>query len=216
MAIGEPIKKKTTTRAVALRRAMTIPTMIALAVFALLMSPTAAQAHDQLVQSDPAQDTSVSTVPDHVTLTFSGDITHVDNGNKVVVTDSHGKTVSNGETTVEGKDVTQKISSDAENETYKVAWRVVSQDGHPIEGVYNFTVGDGGSGDQAKPSNEASSDSSGGSDSSDAASSDSETKDSGLPVWVSALIGAVIALGVLAVVALLIARVRAKKNDEGR
>ena len=118
MAIGEPIKKKTTTRAVALRRAMTIPTMIALAVFALLMSPTAAQAHDQLVQSDPAQDTSVSTVPDHVTLTFSGDITHVDNGNKVVVTDSHGKTVSNGETTVEGKDVTQKISSDAENETY--------------------------------------------------------------------------------------------------
>ena len=146
-----------------------------------------------------------------MTLTYSGEITQVQNGNKVIVTDSHGKTVSTGDPTVNGREVTQKIKSDATDETYKVAWRVVSQDGHPIEGAFNFTVGKGGSGDasssSAGASNEASPNASSG-------SSDSEASNSGVPLWVSGVIGAIIALGIVAIVALLLARNRARKNDE--
>ncbi|WP_129657238.1 copper resistance CopC family protein [Rothia uropygialis] len=198
------------------RRIAAVPATIALVIVALFMSGTAAQAHDQLVQTDPAQDGKVSTAPDHVTLTFSGNITKVHNGNKVIVTDSEGNTVSTGDATVEGKEVTQKVSSDAKDETYKVAWRVVSEDGHPIEGAFNFTVGQGGSGDQASATNEASAGPSDDSSSAEANDSDKKEQGSGLPVWVSAVIGAVIALAVLAVVVLLIARIRAKKNDERR
>ena len=177
----------------------------------LFMGGTAAQAHDQLVGTDPQQDATVETAPDHVTLTYSGEITQVQNGNKVIVTDSHGKTVSTGDPTVNGREVTQKIKSDATDETYKVAWRVVSQDGHPIEVAFNVTVGKGGSGDasssSAGASNEASPNASSG-------SSDSEASNSGVPLWVSGVIGAIIALGIVAIVALLLARNRARKNDE--
>lgn len=185
--------------------------MMACAV--LFTGGTAAQAHDQLVSTDPAQDATIDKAPDHVTLTYSGEITDVQNGNKVIVTDSTGKTVSSGDSTVNGREVTQKMSSDAKDETYKVAWRVVSQDGHPIEGSFTFTVGKGGSGNASSASANASTGASSGSSSADSDSSDHSQK-SGLPVWVSAVIGAIIALGVLVVVALLVARVRARKSDE--
>lgn len=202
--------------ATARRRLSTVPAILALVLATLFLGGTAAQAHDELVRSDPEQNGTVSTAPDHITLTFSGDITNVQNGNKIVVTDSQGKTVSTGDATVDSTEVTQKMASDATDETYKVAWRVVSQDGHPIEGTFNFTVGQGGSGDQASASQGASEAAGHEHSSDEAGSSDNQDKKSGLPLWVSAVIGAAIALAVLAVVVLFLARRRAQKNDDPR
>lgn len=195
------------------RRVPAILAAVMMACAVLFAGGTAAQAHDQLVSTDPGQGATVDKAPDHVTLTYSGEITDVQNGNKVIVTDSNGKTVSTGDSTVKGREVTQKMNSDAKDETYKVAWRVVSQDGHPIEGSFTFTVGKGASGNASSANANASDGASSGSSSAASDSSDDSQK-SGLPVWVSAVIGAIVALGVLAVVALIVARVRARKSDE--
>jgi hypothetical protein len=41
---------------------------------------------------------------------------------------------------VTGEVLTVSLKPDLADDTYKVTYRVVSEDGHPIEGVYEFTV----------------------------------------------------------------------------
>lgn len=114
-----------------------------LAVLGLgLMSP--AQAHDELISTNPEQGTSLVQAPQKLELTYSGELTDVEGSTQIRVTDSAGSEISSGDPKVKGKTVTQKIAGHgAENETYSVAWRVVSSDGHPIQGSYEFTVGEG-------------------------------------------------------------------------
>lgn len=172
----------------------------------------AAQAHDELLESDPAQGATLDQAPDRITLIYSGNITEL--GNEVRVTDSHGQTVSTGEVTVDGTRVTQRITPDAGDETYTVSWRVVSSDGHPIDGTYGFTVGSGGSGEQsAVPSAEAHEheheeaehhEHSSAAPSSATPAADEASSTGGLPTWASTLIivvGAVVVLGAIILVA---------------
>lgn len=105
---------------------------------------TPALAHDSLVSSKPEDGAHLEQAPDEISMTFSGEITQVDGGNQVRVTDSAGEDVTNGNLTVAGKQVTQPIAGHgAEDDTYTVTWRVVSEDGHPIEGQQTLTVGEG-------------------------------------------------------------------------
>ncbi len=105
---------------------------------------TPALAHDSLVSSNPEDGAQLEQAPDQISMTFSGEITQVDGGNQVRVTDSAGEDVTNGDLTVDGKQVTQPIAGHgAEDDTYTVTWRVVSEDGHPIEGQQTLTVGEG-------------------------------------------------------------------------
>ena len=104
-----------------------------------LFAAAPAQAHDELVASNPAAEEQLDQVPEEVVLTYSAEI--MDIGNAIEITDPQGEVVSQGEPVVEGRDISQAISgADAEG-TYTVTWRVVSSDGHPIEGRYEFTVG---------------------------------------------------------------------------
>lgn len=107
-----------------------------------LMSP--AQAHDELVSSTPEQNSFLQEAPQDIELTYSGELTQVEGATQVRVTDSEGKELTNGAPVVKGKTVTQKIAGHGTNDdTYSVTWRVVSADGHPIQGSYELTVGEG-------------------------------------------------------------------------
>ena len=72
---------------------------------------------------------------------------NVEGGNRVRVTDSAGNSLveGKGDAKVSGNTVTQTLNLKdlAADETYTVTWRVVSSDGHPIQGTYRFTVGAG-------------------------------------------------------------------------
>lgn len=162
-----------------------------------LMSP--AHAHDELVSSNPAADAKVSEAPSNIELTYSGDITNVDGANQVRVVDSEGENISQGNAKIEGKTVTQKIAGHgSENDTYTVTWRVVSQDGHPIQGEYKVTVGEGkaDSSTSASASDEASATAT---ESAEAAENASANTNNGLKIGVFvvlalAVIGAIIAV----------------------
>ncbi|MEX3611463.1 copper resistance CopC family protein [Rothia sp. LK2588] len=103
-----------------------------------------ALAHDELVSTNPAQNEQLTEAPQKITMKFSGDITNVAGANQVQVKDSSGKDVTRGEAKIDGTTVTQPITGNgSQDETYTVTWRVVSSDGHPIQGDFPVVVGQG-------------------------------------------------------------------------
>ena len=122
----------------------TLVATAALAVGSLLgMNPAAA--HDELVSTNPTDGATLTEAPASLELTYSGDIMDVDGANQVRVTNAAGESVTDGDPEVDGTVVTQDLATAAADDTYTVTWRVVSSDGHPIQGTFTYTVGQGGS-----------------------------------------------------------------------
>ncbi|GAA1316322.1 copper resistance CopC family protein [Brachybacterium tyrofermentans] len=107
-----------------------------LAAFAMLSIP--AYAHDTLISSDPADGDTLETSPESITLTYSADILEVSPAVRIV--DEAGETVADMEPTVDGPEVTAELADPLPAGDYTVQWRVVSSDGHPIEGSVDITV----------------------------------------------------------------------------
>ena len=124
-----------------------------LAAFALLFAwPQSAAAHDALVESDPAADSTIETLPDELTLTFSAALIGGDGSTEIVVTDAAGESVTDGPAEVDGAMVTQPLTAGGEAGDYRVLWKVVSSDGHPTSGEFGFTVTTGPAPETATPS----------------------------------------------------------------
>lgn len=134
-----------------LRRPLSaLPALLALlAAAALTLGLTAAvttltaapaSAHDRMLSSDPADGAQLATPPTAITLTFNTEPLPVEP--QVVVSDSAGTVVTQGAPTIEGSTATLALDPAVAlgGDTYTVAWRVVSSDGHPIEGTFAFAV----------------------------------------------------------------------------
>ena len=110
------------------------------ALTALGLAPAAA--HDEVLSTSPEQDAVLETAPEQIELTYSGEI--MDIGHQVLVTGPDGQSVTEGPLERDGSQVVQPLAeAGSEEGTYQVVWRVVSSDGHPIEGTYTYEVGDG-------------------------------------------------------------------------
>ncbi|MEU4403510.1 copper resistance CopC family protein [Streptosporangium sp. NPDC023963] len=116
----------------------TSPVAVALALLAALVLGTAfaspALAHDRLKSSDPAKGAKVENL-EEVKLTFSATVRFPN-----VVVRSGDETHQDGKAAVDGAVVTQKVKGDLPSGEYVIAYRVVSSDGHPIEGEIPFTL----------------------------------------------------------------------------
>jgi methionine-rich copper-binding protein CopC len=99
---------------------------------AALAGAAPASAHDQLIASAPAADEVLTVRPAEVALTFSAPIMPI--APTILVRDAAGALLPGAEPTVVGAVVTAPISAELPDGAYTVVWRVVSQDGHPIEG----------------------------------------------------------------------------------
>ena len=116
----------------------------ATAVGALLFS-AAVQAHPKLLSSDPQADAEVA-VPARIELHFSETLTTQFSGAKLVMTGmpgmSHGPMpvqvqVSAGE---DGKTMLITPAKALMSGDYRVEWRAVSSDTHPVTGNFSFKV----------------------------------------------------------------------------
>lgn len=110
----------------------------ALLLAALLALPAPAQAHDTLLSSDPEDGASLETSPEEITLTYSADILEV--SPLVRISDENGDELAEIVPTVEGPVATATLEEPLPAGTHTVQWRVVSSDGHPIEGTFTLTV----------------------------------------------------------------------------
>ncbi|QZY52555.1 copper resistance CopC family protein [Leucobacter tenebrionis] len=97
-----------------------------------------ALAHDELVDRSVVADAQTGSA-DAIRLSFNNSIIEV--GTEIVVTSADGADVTDGTPEVSGPDVTQQLASDLPEGDYDIAWRVVSSDGHPIEGGFVLQLG---------------------------------------------------------------------------
>ncbi|ASK67052.1 copper resistance protein CopC [Brachybacterium avium] len=104
----------------------------------MLALPAPAQAHDTLLSTDPADGSTLETSPEAVVFTFSADI--LDVSPLVRVSDESGDQVAEVTPAVEGPTATATLPEPLPVGTYDIQWRVVSGDGHPIEGTLTLTV----------------------------------------------------------------------------
>ncbi len=120
-------------------RPLALVAALLLALLAVLAIPSPASAHDELLGSDPAQDSTVDALPDQLTLTFSGAIATEEGASEVSVTDASGTELADGAPTAQDNVLTQPLDGEASG-AVTVLWKVVSSDGHPISGEFSFTV----------------------------------------------------------------------------
>ncbi|MET7392079.1 copper resistance CopC family protein [Dactylosporangium sp. NPDC005572] len=107
-------------------------------VAAVLVAPAPAFAHAALRGTVPTTGAYLAQAPDLVTMTFS------DPPNpalaRVVVRDAAGADLTEGPPTADGRTLVQRVRTATTGGTIAVSYRVVSADGHPIEGTFAFTL----------------------------------------------------------------------------
>lgn len=116
--------------------------MTALLALVLLTAAPPASAHDALVESVPAEGAVLETSPNRIELTYTGEVLEMAPVVLITRTDD-GTGVAGADPTVDGRTVILEIPEPMTDGEYQAAWRVVSSDGHPIEGVLTFTVAAG-------------------------------------------------------------------------
>lgn len=97
-----------------------------------------ALAHTTLIGSDPADGAVLTAAPTTVTLTFDDPL--ADFEPVLTVTGPDGVTYQSGSPTVDGTRLSNAVNALPVAGTYTVAYRVVSDDGHPVEGTLSFTL----------------------------------------------------------------------------
>jgi copper transport protein len=123
-----------------LRAALAVP----VAALALVLVAGRADAHAELVSTEPAASEQLATPPDEVVLHFTESVDITDDTLEVL--DATGERLDVGEPEHPGGDKTSVAAPlpDLDDGAYVVAWRVVSSDSHPISGAFTFEVGAGG------------------------------------------------------------------------
>jgi copper resistance protein C len=108
------------------------------ACIALLLGAAPAFAHTRLESSDPADKSSVDTAPESVSLTFNEDISAEFASMSVVGPD--GTNYATGAVSTTGGQVSTAVSPLGPAGSYEIGYRVVSDDGHPVQGKVTFTL----------------------------------------------------------------------------
>ncbi len=96
-----------------------------------------AHAHASLIAADPSDNSVLSALPDHATLTFSEPVTPL----VFRLASPAGGTQPLGRITPVDDKLHISLPPGGRSGTYALSWRVVSADGHPVGGTLLFSVG---------------------------------------------------------------------------
>ncbi|WP_281898018.1 copper resistance CopC family protein [Micromonospora humidisoli] len=109
-------------------------------VLTLFVAAPPARAHNGLRSASPARDATLTHAPTAITLEFLARLDPT--FTTIVLTDGTKRRVPTGDPVVSGTTGAVRVTGPLPNGTYTVAYRVVSADGHPVQGSYPFTVAD--------------------------------------------------------------------------
>ena len=102
----------------------------------VVMGAGVAQAHSELVSTTPEDGQVLDAPPTELTFTFNEDL--LPDFVNFVATDPSGQVVELAVSGVSGPTATVAWPSEAPGGEWRVDYRVVSQDGHPVEGSMTF------------------------------------------------------------------------------
>ena len=103
-----------------------------------LVSP--ASAHTVLVNSTPASDSVIQSLPSSIKINFAEDLVSIGNSNSILVIDANGEEISQGDVSVSGPTLSKQLLASEKTGLFKVEYRAVASDGHVITGEFAFTV----------------------------------------------------------------------------
>jgi copper transport protein len=109
------------------------------AVVLVLMLAAPGSAHAELESTDPSNGQRLDAAPTQITMTFSESVNLVDGG--IHLLKGGGTTVTTPSPTVSGRTISWRMPRSLTDGAYVVSWRVVSADGHPIDGAFAFGIG---------------------------------------------------------------------------
>lgn len=133
------------TRTATSRRARVLAPLVGLGLLlGGLFAPGIALAHNVLVGSDPANGSKVDVGPSRIVLRF--DLPVQEGFNTVTLIGPDGAHYEDGAATVDGSNVSVAAGALGPAGLYRVGYRVVSDDGHPVSGSVSFTLTKAGTG----------------------------------------------------------------------
>ena len=104
-----------------------------------------ANAHSELISSNPAAGAIVDTWPSEISLTFNEELQNIgaEKSNFVVVNNAVGDQISADDESLNGSTIKVSLDPNSIEGPVLVYYRVVSADGHAVEGEYTFNFGEG-------------------------------------------------------------------------
>ncbi|ACU72849.1 copper resistance protein CopC [Catenulispora acidiphila DSM 44928] len=122
-----------------LRRLLAIP---ALVICLILLTAQGAFAHATVVATSPGDGQTVASAPRQASVTFDEPVSLQFGALRVF--DPSGARVDEGSPahpTGHADEVAVDLASGLKQGTYTVSWRVISDDSHPVQGAFTFSVG---------------------------------------------------------------------------
>jgi methionine-rich copper-binding protein CopC len=162
---------------------------------ALLLGSAPASAHARLEGTDPADGSTLDAAPATVTLTFNEEIPAEFSTLTVIGPD--GAAYQTGPVTADQRKISTAVLPLGPAGRYRIGYRIVSDDGHPVSGSVAFTLSTAGTGKGTAPAP--------GDPAAPTADAAGAPADSGPPVW-PWIAGAVVLVGAGVVVALRLGR----------
>lgn len=105
--------------------------------------------HATLLSSEPAAKSTLTTSPTRIRLVFSEEVEPSLGRIKLVAPDGSVTTLKQAADPHDASALIGAIPSPLVSGVYRVEWRIVSEDGHPIDGTYPFTVAPSGAAAQS-------------------------------------------------------------------
>lgn len=102
----------------------------------------AANAHAGLVSSTPKSGAHLKVLPTQVKLQFEEDLLSLGEAptNVLVIRDPDGVQIDKADSSISGRFLTVRLNPSSKVGIFTANWRVVSGDGHPVEGSFQFSV----------------------------------------------------------------------------
>ena len=116
-------------------------TTITISVLLIFAGMESANAHAQLTSSNPKKNEVTKKLPSLVWLEFDGDLLSFGDKqiHKLTVTNSKKVRVDIGGPIVGGARISTKLKAGLPAGKFLISYRIVSEDGHPVEGSFSFT-----------------------------------------------------------------------------
>jgi methionine-rich copper-binding protein CopC len=97
-------------------------------------------AHSSMIEQFPKGNETISDMPLEVKLSFDEELLDLGSGNSVIVRNPEGTEITTGPTVLLSSKISRKLTASTLPGKYSVSYRVVSADGHVVEGTYQFIL----------------------------------------------------------------------------
>jgi methionine-rich copper-binding protein CopC len=106
------------------------------------LSMPVSSAHGEIISSYPKQFANVNPIPTQVWIEFDGNLQTLAGQqiNTIEIIDSTGYAMNTGDPVISGGRITTQLSDQSAPGVFTVKYRIVSEDGHPVEGSYTFNA----------------------------------------------------------------------------